>query len=70
MEIVSMEDLKKGDKILIEGFQEGDHFIRTVKKVYKDGILTFDETPLDFAPEDPEQIVRLGRKGNEVNIRV
>jgi len=69
MEIVEITGLKKGDKIIIPGFQDCEYFIRTVKKVTKDGLVLFDETPLDFAPEDPEQIIRLGGKSDEIKIR-
>lgn len=62
MEIVSIEDLKRGDVILTEGFNDNELFVLTVQKITEDGLIIPKElNGMDYCPEDPEQIVRLGR---------
>jgi hypothetical protein len=62
MEIVSIEDLKKGDIILTDGFNDNELFVLTVSKITEDGLIIPKELGgMDYCPEDPEQIVRLGR---------
>jgi hypothetical protein len=39
MEIVSIEDLKKGDIILTEGFNDNELFVLTVSKITEDGLI-------------------------------
>jgi len=60
MRVVSIEELRPKDKVVI---QTGKDIVNvmTVKKVYKkDYLIVFKENaPLDYAPEDPEQIVVL-----------
>jgi len=67
MDIVPIEELKKGDIILVEGITYANQVCAvTVDRTTKDGlIIPLEMGGLDYAPEDPEQIVRLGTKKEE-----
>ena len=58
MRVVSIEELEIDDRVVV---QEDKDTLRilTVKEVWPDnGLVVFKEMePLDYAPEDPEQIV-------------
>jgi len=57
MRVVSIEELEIHDRVVV---QEDDALlILTVKEVWPDNcLIVFKEIePLDYAPEDPEQIV-------------
>jgi hypothetical protein len=59
IEIIGIEDLNKGDQILIDGDQKID--IQTIKEVLDDGLLiTHESDPMDICLEDPDQVVRVG----------
>ncbi|MEK6829065.1 MAG: hypothetical protein AABY15_02980 [Nanoarchaeota archaeon] len=61
IEVVSIDDLKRGDIILLEGTRDGEVCIATVDKKPKDGLIIPREFGgLDYAPEDPDAIVRIG----------
>ena len=60
MEIISIEELEPGDKVVIQT-DVNSVDILTVQEVYPDdNLIIFKEmTPLDYAPEDPSQIIVL-----------
>lgn len=71
IEIVRIEDLRKGDIILIEGIGEGEVNVVTIHKVDAKNFLIIPKemSGLDYAPEDPDNIVRIGTKERKPKIR-
>lgn len=62
IEIISIEELKKGDIILCPGFDDDTLFMLTVKRITKDNLIIPTELGgMDYAPEDSNQIVRIGK---------
>lgn len=57
MRVISIYELRPKDKVVIQ-VDRNTVNVMTVKKVYKkDYLIVFKESaPLDYAPEDPEQI--------------
>jgi molybdopterin-guanine dinucleotide biosynthesis protein len=68
IEIIEVNQLKPGDIILIEGFNESEFNLVTVEDISEDGLIVPEEMGgMDYCPEDSDQIVRLGNK-NEAPI--
>lgn len=62
MRVLSIDELRPKDKVVIQETKDTVK-VMTVKKVYpKDYLIVFKETaPLDYAPEDPDQIIVLDK---------
>jgi hypothetical protein len=61
MEIIEFRDVKKGDVLLIDGLN--GPCVVTVSEKTNDGLIIPKEIGgLDYAPENPNLIVRLGSK--------
>jgi hypothetical protein len=60
MRVVSIEELEIFDKVVIQT-EPNKVEIKTVKEVWPDNcLIVFEEmAPMDYAPEDPEEIIVL-----------
>lgn len=61
MELVEINELEEGDVILIEGQEEGEIYVVTVKEVYDELIIPAELGGLDYSPPNPYSIIRLNR---------
>ena len=68
LELVSLEELKEGDLILIDWVHEGELGVLTVEEVTEDGEILFEEVGLDYLPPDSERIVRVAKQEQELRI--
>ena len=67
MDTVDIKELNEGDTILITGFQDYEILIVEVDEVLHEELLIIPKGMggLDYSPEDPEKIIRIGVKDEE-----
>lgn len=68
IEITSVDQLKEGDTILIDGMKDSEVIIVEVESIDGNLIIPKGLGGLDYCPEDPECIVRIGRNAEEPTI--
>jgi len=66
IEIVEFDQLKVGDTLLIESMKDGEVLIVTVAEIDDYGcIIPAELGGMDYQFDDPDQIVRVGKNGQE-----
>lgn len=68
IEITSVDQLKEGDTILIEGMEDSEVLVVEVESIDGNLIIPKGLGGLDYCPEDPESIIRIGRKKEEPTV--